>query len=253
MHSILKKIIKEKKRELKILGKLESGAVKPIRNNSFVDAITNAKGMAIIGEIKFSSPTTGALGLKKHFSKRIIEYEKAGLDALSIVTEKSFFNGDISFIKKAKREVKIPILQKDFVFEKIQIEQAKANKADALLLIARIVSASMLRRLVKLCFKMGIEPIVEICSKDDLEKAIATTTNIIAVNARNLETFKVNVEDACILIKQIPVKYIKLGFSGVLSKRQVIEYKKAGAKGVLVGTSLMKTDSIVNFVQTLKI
>src|SRR6185437_2238841 len=100
---------------------------------------------------------------------------------------------------------------------------------------------------------LGIEPVVEIYNEEDLEKAITTKTNIIAVNARNLETFEINVTGACMLIKKIPNHIIKLGFSGITSQKEAELYKNSGADGILVGTSLMQANDIKSFINDLQI
>ena len=205
----------------------------------------------LIAEIKFASPTNPNIGSSEDLLKRAKEYEKAGADAVSIITEKHFFKGDISFISKVKQHVSLPILQKDFIIDPVQIYEAKEAGADALLLIARLVDVKKLQKFVILCFSIGIEPIVEINNEEDLEKAKISGTNIIAVNARNLETFVIDISNACLLTKKIPDSFIKLGFSGIQSVHEVSEYKNAGAKGVLVGTSLMQAKDIKKFIDDL--
>jgi len=209
--------------------------------------------ISLIAEIKFSSPTNPTLGSHADFLGRVIQYESAGADAISIITEKHFFKGDISSVSQIKKEVSLPILQKDFVIDPIQIYEAKNTGSDALLLIARLVSSLELKNFVSLCFSLGIEPVVEINSEEDLEKAVDSGTNIIAVNARDLETFTIDLNKACLLIQKIPEHFIKLGFSGINSENEVLQYKKAGAKGVLVGTSLMMTNNIKNFIKSLQL
>lgn len=212
----------------------------------------NFKAFAIIAEIKFASPTNLNLGSPEDLLSRAREYEKAGADAISIITEKHVFKGDIRFVKQVKKVVKIPILQKDFVVDESQIYEAKKAGADALLLIARIVSKEQLKAFVLLAQKLGIEPVVEVFDEKDLKYAVATATRFIAVNARDLETFIVDVDKACKLMKKIPNKFISLGFSGIQSKVEVEKYTKAGAKGVLVGTSLMKAKNIAEFLGGLR-
>ncbi len=207
----------------------------------------------LIAEIKFASPTNSILGSSKGLLQRAEQYEQSGADAISIITEKHFFKGDVSFIPQIKKHVTIPVLQKDFVIDEAQIYEAKQLGTDALLLIARLVDAQTLKQFVNLCFIVGIEPVVEINNEEDLQKAIETETKIIAVNARDLETFEIDVQNACLLIKKIPDRFIKLGFSGILSVKEVLHYKKAGADGILVGTSLMQTEDIGGLIKELKI
>lgn len=244
MHNILLDIIKKKKEDLKIKS----------RSNAFNTAMIHPhhSDTAFIGEIKLASPTMSSIHSKINIIQQAIEYENADLDAISIITEKHFFKGDPSFIPKIKKKIKLPILQKDFIIDESQIYEAKQLKSNALLLIAKLVDEHTLIRFVSLCQNLEIEPIVEIHNDEDLYKAVATNTSIIAVNARNLETFEMNVETACKLIKKIPNRFIKLGFSGIKSSKEVKKYKSSGAKGVLIGSSLMKTKNISTFISSLR-
>lgn len=207
----------------------------------FKTGIEKQKDVAVIAEIKFASPSEGKLGSPNGFVQRIKSYEAFGASAISIVVEKERFNGDPKFVLKARQYTKLPILMKDFMTRQDQIYKASKYRPDALLLIARLVSQKDLKRFVDLCFELRIEPVVEIFNLDDLKKAIGTKTRIIAVNARDLNTFKVDVDRACRLLKKIPDRFLKLGFSGVKGREEVEAYKKAGAKAVLVGTSLMRS------------
>ncbi len=214
--------------------------------------MTRRNGISIIAEIKFASPTNPRLGSAEDLLDRAIEYQKAGADAISVITEKHFFKGDIRFVSQIKKSVKFPVLQKDFIIDEQQIYEAKNVGADALLLIARLIDKKTLNRFVELCFAQGIEPVVEVHNEADLKKAVTTKTSFIAVNARDLDTFEIDVEKACRLLKKIPTTYIKLGFSGIQSKVEVKKYVEAGAKGVLVGTSLMKAKNINGFISSLR-
>ena len=207
----------------------------------------------MIAEIKFSSPTSKNLGSPDNLLPLAKEYEKADADAISIITEKHFFNGDVSYVIKVKNEVNIPVLQKDFVIDSSQIYEAKKIGSDALLLITRLVAPERLEEFVNLCFSLEIEPVVEIASIEDLEKAVSTKTNIIAVNARDLETFVVDTVKAGELLQRISDSFIKLGFSGISSKEDVENYRNAGVTGVLVGTSLMNAENVKKFIDNLNL
>ncbi len=241
MHSILAEIIEKKKKDLNAGNK-----------SYFLSAISKAYGMAIIGELKIASPQNPRIGSKKDLVRKAREYKEGGVSAISIITEKHFFKGDNLYIPKIKRKVVLPILQKDFVIDIGQIYEAKGLGADAILFIARIVDGETLKKFVLKAKEIGIEPVVEIVNKDDLERAIQTKTDFIAVNARDLDTFQVSVENACKLMKEIPEKFIRLGFSGIYSAKEIEQYKEAGARGVLVGTSLMKAKNIKKFINELR-
>lgn len=222
--------------------------------SKFIQALTNPQesSLAIIAEIKLASPTHKHLGNKSGIINRAKQYEQAGAAAISVITEKDIFKGDPRFITEIKKVVSLPILQKDFILNSNQVYESKKIGADALLLIAKILSKKELIDLVNLVKKIGLEPVVEINNNNDLKKAIATRTKIIAVNARDLDTFKVNVNKACELLKKIPKKFLKLGFSGITSRSEVEKYKLAGAEAVLVGTELMKAANISKKILELK-
>jgi len=254
MHNILKEIVARKKQDLVTLkkGMPPMPGYKPTPAlRDFKKAILSSGDVAIISEVKLASPTIASLGAADEILQRVVAYEKAGANAISFITEKHYFAGDISFIPKIKETVSIPVLQKDFVIDEYQIYEAKQAGSDALLLIAKLVDKERLQTFVLLCQELGIEPIVEINDEEDLEKAISTKTNIIAVNARDLETFVIDVERACVLLKKIPDTFIKLGFSGIHSNHEVKKYKDAGVKGVLVGTELMRSENVEEFITNL--
>ncbi len=214
--------------------------------------IFDKKTTVIIGELKFASPSVGVIGLSEELLSRAKAYEDAGIDAISVITEEHFFHGKPEFVSKVKKIVGIPVLQKDFVIDVGQIDEAVSLGSDALLLIARIVSREELQKFVEYCLERGIEPVVEITSEEDLHKALQTKTRIIAVNARDLDTFFVDVAKACELLKKIPDTYIRLGFSGIQTSKEVEQYRNVGAKGVLVGTSLMKAKNVSRFMSSLR-
>lgn len=220
----------------------------------FLKSLLNLKigDIGLIAEIKLASPSEGILGTADDISTRVRQYEQSGADAISIVTEKYFFHGETEFVGRIKKEVSLPVLQKDFVTDKLKIYESKLAGADAILLIAKLLTESELVELVRLSQSLGLEPVVEINNELDLKKALKTNTKIIASNARDLDTFEVNVDRACELLKKVPEKYIKLGFSGIHSRFEVEKYKQAGAKAVLVGIELMKTNDIDKFIRELK-
>lgn len=260
MHSKLEEILASTKKDLierKKQINLESlkNLVGPVKARSFFDAIINPKfnSIAIIAEIKFASPSGGQLGNHNELLARAKQDEKAGATAISVVTEKHFFHGDPKFVAKIKNVTSLPVLQKDFILDRYQIYEVVLTGADAILLIAKFLSKTELIGFVELTQKLGLEPVVEINDEIDLKKAVATTTRIIAVNARDLTSFNVDVDRACNLMQKIPNKFIKLGFSGISSKIEVEKYKRSGALGVLIGTSLMKAENTAEFLKGIKI
>lgn len=261
MHDVLRQIIEKTKADLEERKKQISleEILKQVQNDNgqaslFESAISAPKkgDIALIAEIKLASPSEGQLGNEEDLVHRAQAYEQAGADAISFVTEPHFFKGDVSHIGKVKEGVSLPILQKDFVSDEYQIYESKKAGADALLLIARLVDRKTLQNFSSLCDELGIEPLIEVYSEEDLEKALSCNVAIIAVNARDLDTMEVNIDRACELLQKIPKKFMKLGFSGIRSKENVEKYRHAGVNGVLVGTSLMKAENVKEFLEGLR-
>lgn len=219
---------------------------------AFYHALSTATAIPIIAEIKLASPTHPNLGKSGDILKRAKEYQASGACAISFITEQHYFKSNSSFIPILKQSIALPILQKDFVIDEYQIYEAAAIGSDALLLIARLVDSRTLQHLVKLTQQLGIEPVVEVNDAQDISKALGTSTRCIAVNARNLETFTVNMTVACKLISTIPNHYLRLGFSGIHSRQDVEQYRTHGANAVLVGTSLMQARDIRQKIQELQ-
>lgn len=245
MQNILDKIIENKIKELEGKKRTQSSFKQRLKSPDVGD-------VAIIAEIKLKSPSAGIIATKNQVSGKAIEYEQAGVDCLSVITDRKYFDGDIKFIKDLKQEISLPILQKDFVIDPYQIYEAKMAGSDAILLIAKIVTAKKLQEFVRLTYEIGIEPVVEVYDEEDLKKALTTKAEIIGVNARNLRDFKVDVRKAAKLLAKLPDTKIKVGFSGVNSGHEVKVYREFGARAVLVGTTAMKVKEVKNFILQLR-
>lgn len=224
------------------------------RQRDFISSIiTPGLGdTGLIGEIKLASPSAGPIGSKEEIIERAQQYVAGGADAISVVTDNKFFNGELSFVPQLKNIVNVPVLQKDFVLDRYQVYEAKSAGVDAILLMAKIVDARRLKKLVSVAHELGLEPVVEVTSEVELKTALVTPARCIGVNARNLEDFTVDIRKACALGKKIPQDKVFIGFSGVKDRSDIEKYKRAGAKAVLVGTSLMQTNNIVKTIQELK-
>lgn len=222
--------------------------------NKFRNAILHPKNSntSLIAEIKLKSPTEGKLGEKRDVKGKVIAYEKGEADCLSVVVDKKRFGGSYELLSFVRNLTTLPILCKDFVVSKDQIYKAKKNGADAVLLIAKILSLDKLVQLVKLVEALGMEPVVEVNTEEELIGALKTGVEIVAVNSRNLDDFSIDRKKACEILGKIPKTHTALAFSGVKEARDIERYKKAGAKGVLVGTILMKSDDPAKLIKKLK-
>ena len=206
----------------------------------------------IIAEIKKASPSKGII--KKDFDPIMIakEYELGGADALSILTEPHYFQGDKEYLGIIRRYVPIPLLRKDFIIDKYQILEALVYGADFILLIAMALSSKKLKELLNYTRHLGMEALVEIHNKADLTKAIFAGADIIGINHRNLETFEMDMELSSNLIPLIPNSKIIVAESGITTYEMVVELNNVGADAFLVGEHFMRQDNIKDAVKKLK-
>lgn len=255
--TILDKIIENKKLEL-IAAKKEislehlKNSIKKRTVRSFKSAIGKQNRLNLIAEIKKSSPSAGLV--RKNFNHLSIakDYQQSGLvDAISVLTEKKFFKGDISFIEDVKSVTSIPILQKDFIFDEFQIYEAYLAGADALLLIAAVLEQSELNNLLSLTDKLGMDALVEVHSEKEIETVLKAGARIIGINARDLKTFRVDSSLFRRLSKYIPREVIKVAESGLEQRKDLEKAHKAGANAVLIGTSIMKAQNIQSKIREL--
>ena len=214
----------------------------------FYNAILQPKSgnVGIIAEIKRSSPSAGEFKSDLSLQERVEAYQNAGADAISYVSDTTYFGGSLDELLQVKLSAKIPVLKKDFIIDMYQIVEAAIRRVDALLLIARILDERELKSFVNFAQINSIEPVVEVYNEADLEKALKSDTRVIGVNARNLDTFTINKEAACSLLTQVPKRIATIGFSGIEAQEHVQQYKNAGVKAVLVGSALMNSVNITD-------
>ena len=145
---------------------------------------------------------------------------------------------------RLKSAVSLPILRKDFIIDEIQVREAVLYGADGVLLIARILSAQQLKELLAICEKFGLAPLIEVHDRDDLEKAIDCGAEIIGINNRDLDTFKVDLNTTIELAPRVADKYIIVSESGIRNGKDIQLLKRSGVQAVLVGTSIMRSDDL---------
>ncbi len=238
--SMLRKIIKHKKVEIrKRKAKNPIGKVFPSMRD-FTTAI-KGNGLSLIAEVKKVSPSEGVI-CKKRFSPVQIAkiYERSGVSAISVVCDKKFFHGDLTHLKNiAANTLYAPLLCKDFVIDEYQIYEARKNGADAILLIATILTEKQIRGFLEIAESLKMAAICEVHSLSELEKVLKTPAKIIGINNRDLHTFKVNIATTVNLSKHIPADKLIISESGFSSKEDV-DKVRGRADAILVGTSLMQ-------------
>lgn len=208
-------------------------------SSKFANALTS-KEIAVIAEIKKASPSEGIIRENPNPKSIANAYKKNGAAAISVVTDESFFKGQLKWIGEIKNAVPLPVIRKDFILDRKQVYESKSAGADAILLIAAILDESSLKELYDLAYSLGMEVLVEIHNRQELEMALNAGAEIIGINNRNLENFKVGKETFISLAAQIPNDKIVVAESGIHSKEDVLLFKAHGADAVLVGTHLMR-------------
>lgn len=204
------------------------------------------KRTRIIAEIKRSSPSRGVLR-KEFIPEEIAQiYEDHHAAAISVLTARFGFNGDIEHLKSIKNTVKIPVLRKDFIFEEYQIYESCAFDADAILLIASILDKEQIKEYFGLTRELGMNALIEVHSLEDLDKVIDCNAEIIGINNRNLKTFEVDINTTLNLIKEIPKDKIIVSESGIKTRNDIELLESRGVNAFLIGTALMKSEDIGN-------
>ena len=201
----------------------------------------------IIAEVKKASPSAGVLRKRYSPDRLALGYERAGAAGISVLTCEPFFLGSLDHLARVRRSVGIPILRKDFITDEYQVVEALAYGADAVLLIAALLSPDELRRLAEACDRLGLETLVEVHDRADLAKTgvIRRWNNkILGINNRNLATLKTDLSRTGALLKCIRDDTIMaISESGVRDADDVLSLRRAGARGALVGESLLRAGS----------
>jgi indole-3-glycerol phosphate synthase len=244
MPSRLAEILTAKKHEIENLrnqGCFWPGTVPPLPIRSFKDALSISGQTALIAEIKFASPSAGVI--REREDPRTIGgwYAAGGARAISLVTDKRFFGGNLGDLLPLKRAVPIPVLRKDFILDEIQVEESFQHGADALLLIARCLSGKKMRQMLDLCRKRGMAALTEVHSGPELFKALDSGADIIGINNRDLRTFEVHLQTTFNLAASIPKGTILVSESGISTSKDIHLLKGMGVQAVLVGTVLMRS------------
>ncbi|WP_306547061.1 indole-3-glycerol phosphate synthase TrpC [Desulfobulbus sp.] len=206
----------------------------------FIRALTTAPGVAIIAEAKKASPSKGVIQPDFDPVRIARNYKQGGAHCLSVLTDVDFFQGSLAYIPLVREAVNLPVLRKDFIIDPLQIEEARAVGADAILLIAAILDVEQLRDFRLLAESLGMDALVEVHDERELDAALAAESRLIGVNNRNLNDFTVSLETTFRLLKKIPKTTPVVSESGIASVSDMLRLKAAGVKAALIGESLMR-------------
>jgi len=205
-------------------------------------AARSQEGIAVIAELKKASPSKGLI--RADFSPVALagELEKAGAAALSVLTDEEFFQGSLENLQRASAAVAIPCLRKDFIVDEFQLLEARANAADAVLLIVAALSQEQLMSLSTSARSQGLDVLCEVHDRQELDRALEAGCNLIGVNTRDLRSFKVDLQTAIALADHFCGDVIRVAESGIHSAQDVNLLRSAGYHAFLVGESLMRAD-----------
>lgn len=245
---ILDEIVKTKKDEVERLKKYMTvsalkksvAELKPCRD--FRQALSGKK-CSIIAEVKYASPSRGRL-ITDFDPLRIASiYEQNGASAISVLTDEKYFAGHKVYLAKIKQAIKLPLLRKDFIIDKIQIYETRAIGADAVLLIARILGRK-LAEFILLSKELELSSLVEVHTAEELDLALKAGAEIIGINNRNLDTFITDINTSRELMNKIPKDKIVVAESGIAARSDIESLMQAGIHSFLIGEALMKAPDI---------
>ena len=258
---ILDKIVNEKKLQLKkemseisIEGWKQRVSRPGLHKTiDFYNALKKDKQISIIAEVKKASPSKGII--KEDFNPLEIakKYSEEKVQAISVLTEKNFFLGDEDYLVKIRQNVALPILRKDFIIDLWQVYQSKCLGADAILLIVSILNDEELKKFQIVAEILGMQCLVEVHDREELERALESGAKIIGINNRNLKTFEVDLKTTEKLMNYIPHDRVVVSESGIKTQDDMRYLKDLGVNAVLIGETFMRADSINEKIKEFKL
>lgn len=223
------------------LGKLrEAALLLPKGNLKFTKALQK-EGVSFICEVKKASPSKGIISEDFPYLAIAKDYEAAGADCISCLTEPKWFLGSDAVFRAIRSEVAAPMLRKDFTVGEYQLYEAKVLGADAVLLICALLDTKTIERYLAICDTLGLSALVEAHDEAEIASAVSAGANIIGVNNRNLKNFTVDLGNAARLREKIPASALFVAESGVSGVQDIARLRAAGADAVLIGEALMKS------------
>jgi indole-3-glycerol phosphate synthase len=199
--------------------------------------------VAVIAEVKRRSPSAGSIREDLDPGERAARYAANGAAAISVLTDHLFFGGSMDDLRAAVGQCSLPVLRKDFIVDEVQILEARAAGAAAVLLIVRVLGPNRLAALLRCAAGLGLDALVEVHTAAELDIALQADAGIVGINSRDLDTFTLDVERAWKLIGRIPSDRVAVAESGIFGQSDVIYAAQAGADAVLIGTALSAADS----------
>ncbi|SIS48771.1 indole-3-glycerol phosphate synthase TrpC [Salimicrobium flavidum] len=239
---MLSRILEVKKEEISRLTLPEERGRETV---PFAESLRKGVPSGLIAEVKKASPSKGLI--REDFDPVAIAkaYEAGGARAISVLTDRSFFQGAHEYLTAVKQQVSLPVLRKDFIIDSLQVQESKRIGADAILLIGEAMEAEQLKVLYDEAYSLGMEVLVEVHALETLKRILDIfTPQVIGVNNRDLNTFETSLEQTSVIASHVPEEALLVSESGIYKNEDLLEVKRAGAEAVLVGESLMRETDV---------
>ncbi|WP_246522927.1 indole-3-glycerol phosphate synthase TrpC [Gemmata palustris] len=250
MPSILDQIVETKRSEIATAKaavpeiELERRAFDTEPTRDFKSAVRRLGSITLIAEVKKASPSAGVIRADFDPVRIATTYEQHGAAAISVLTDRDYFQGQLQYLTDVKAAVACPVLRKDFILDRYQLLEARCAGADAVLLIAECLPGERLAELQKQATALGLHTLVELHDADQLPRVLDCGAAIIGINNRDLRTFQTRLEHTLELLPKIPVDRVVVSESGIKTHADLVRLGSAGARAVLVGESLMRAEDI---------
>jgi indole-3-glycerol phosphate synthase len=255
MMSRLEEILRVKREEIELIRpnreELRRRALERADFRNFRAALARSDGhLAVIAEVKKASPSAGVIARTFDAVATATKYEQAGCDAISVLTDRQFFQGDLRYLGDVRKAVSVPLLRKDFILEEIQVAESAAMGADAILLIVAALSQKDLVELREAAAQYRLDALVEVHTADELRRAVAAGAEIIGINNRNLATFTVDLSVTEKLSAEVPDEIVLISESGIRTGPDVARLEASGVDAVLVGEALMREELSIHMIRS---
>jgi indole-3-glycerol phosphate synthase len=245
--NILDKIIADKRKEVELkkqiipISQLESSVLFDKTTISLKSNLQK-ESSGVIAEFKRRSPSRPNLNSTLNVWDAVKTYENNGVSGISILTDGKYFGGSLDDFLVARASVQLPLLRKDFMVDEFQILEAKAHGADVILLIAAVLNSKEIENLSQFAKSLGLEVLLEVHNREELENSLMPSVDLVGVNNRNLKTFETHISTSLELAEFIPNEFVKVSESGIQDGATIKQLRSAGYKGFLIGESFMKSD-----------
>lgn len=242
--------VEKEKQQIPLEAVKQQAVNMPKGDFSFEKAIAK-EDISFICEVKKASPSKGIIAEDFPYVQIAKDYETAGADCISVLTEPDYFKGDKKYLKEISENVSVPLIRKDFVIDEYMIYDAKIHGASCILLICSILNQETIEEYIKICDNLGMSALVEAHDEEEIQKAVKSGARMIGVNNRDLKTFHVDIGNSERLRKLVPDNILFIAESGIQTNEDIKRLRKAHVNGVLIGETFMRAENKKEMLQEL--